>query len=645
MKTSTIKKFICLIFVLTCMLFVASCDVNTPSSSGRVEIKDMPIINLDGENVRTFETEAELKSFINVSKSTASMYNRYYYGDEDLVMEDSVPTASEPADSPSQGSEYQTNVAVEGVDEADIVKVKGDYIYYLIEKATFVFKKNQDGLDIKAKIEGFEQDALEEQYGDVEVRHHTYKRMCDLYLTDKYLIIRSYINEYTYTVYNGLKETQNYINSTCFDIYDLSTLKLAKSFKLPGSIVSTRLFKNCLYIVNSVSFSAFDRPIFYVDDEEHISALDHIFYYPEDYRVNGFVSLYKLELEDEFTLTHEHILTGYAESFYMSENHMYLLRPYNYMREEFDTYDNFYYSTFITVIDNETLGLVDTIGVYGTILDKYSLNEKDGFLRIVSTGDVTKRQKAGKYYYNRTSTIVNALTIFEFKEQGLEKIAFIDKGIGKVGERIKSARFNGNMLTVVTFRQIDPLYYIDLTDPYNPVITSEFEISGYSVYQHPYKDNYVIGFGYEVENNRNVGYKITLFDVSDKENIRSVGESFIIKSDIGNGYVFAPSFFNNPKELMVDTKNGFFGFNYQSYYYKDYYSSYQLISNYVVIKVDLTSKSPFSLVLELTGDATISNFSRMVYIDNYYYALSNSEVVIYQLVDSKLEYQSKMKLN
>ena len=118
----------------------------------------------------------------------------------------------------------------------------------------------------------------------------------------------------------------------------------------------------------------------------------------------------------------------------------------------------------------------------------------------------------------------NYLTVFKLDSDGkYQEISSITEGLGEIGETMYSARFNGNRATVVTFKQTDPLYYIDLTDHYHPVITSELKISGFTVYQHPYNENYVIGFGYEA-NSQGVtkGYKIALFDVSDKYNIKQL---------------------------------------------------------------------------------------------------------------------------
>jgi hypothetical protein len=87
------------------------------------------------------------------------------------------------------------------------------------------------------------------------------------------------------------------------------------------------------------------------------------------------------------------------------------------------------------------------------------------------------------------------------------------------GERIYAVRFVGDVGYVVTFRQTDPFYTIDLSDPANPVVRGELKITGYSGYLHPIDENLVLGIGQEAtETGRTMGTKVTLFDVSDLDN-------------------------------------------------------------------------------------------------------------------------------
>ncbi|MCK5031543.1 MAG: beta-propeller domain-containing protein, partial [Thermoplasmatales archaeon] len=81
------------------------------------------------------------------------------------------------------------------------------------------------------------------------------------------------------------------------------------------------------------------------------------------------------------------------------------------------------------------------------------------------------------------------------------------------GEQIYATRFIGDKCYLVTFKQIDPFFVIDLSEPTNPEVLGELKIPGYSTYLHPYDETHIIGIGRDDEK-----VKISLFDVSDLEN-------------------------------------------------------------------------------------------------------------------------------
>jgi len=118
--------------------------------------------------------------------------------------------------------------------------------------------------------------------------------------------------------------------------------------------------------------------------------------------------------------------------------------------------------------------------------------------------------------------VINRLYIFQldFNERDepvLTLLSLLDEGIGKPRETVRSVRFNEEIVTVVTFELTDPLYIIDLSDPLNPNITSELEITGFATYQHPWKNDTLINIGYETDSNGRInGLKIALFDTSDR---------------------------------------------------------------------------------------------------------------------------------
>ncbi|MEQ4300653.1 beta-propeller domain-containing protein [Plantactinospora sp. B6F1] len=143
--------------------------------------------------------------------------------------------------------------------------------------------------------------------------------------------------------------------------------------------------------------------------------------------------------------------------------------------------------------------------VPGWLINQYAMSEWDGHLRVATTSGRTwgpnPRSSSAVYVLRadgRTLTEAGRVT-----------------GLGK-GERIYSVRFAQGIGYVVTFRQTDPLYTVDLRDPRAPKVTGELKITGYSSYLHPLGDGRLIGIGQEADQQgRTKGSQISLFDVSD----------------------------------------------------------------------------------------------------------------------------------
>jgi len=147
--------------------------------------------------------------------------------------------------------------------------------------------------------------------------------------------------------------------------------------------------------------------------------------------------------------------------------------------------------------------------VEGWLLNQYSMSEWNSYLRVATT---TGRTNWGR----DTSPGSSESTVYALRQQGSKlTVAGQVGGLGK-GERIYSVRFVGPTGYVVTFRQTDPLYTIDLRDPAKPVVTGELKITGYSAYLHPAGDGLLLGIGQEAnEQGRVQGTQISLFDVRD----------------------------------------------------------------------------------------------------------------------------------
>ena len=148
----------------------------------------------------------------------------------------------------------------------------------------------------------------------------------------------------------------------------------------------------------------------------------------------------------------------------------------------------------------------------GNVLNQFSMDEYNGYFRIATTtsGYGTAESKNHVYVLDSELNIVGKL----------EDLAS--------GERIYSARFIGNKAYMVTFRQIDPLFVIDLENPTNPNVLGYLKIPGVSDYLHPYDENHIIGVGRDAtEEGRMLGMKLSLFDVTDVENPTEISKYII----------------------------------------------------------------------------------------------------------------------
>jgi len=145
--------------------------------------------------------------------------------------------------------------------------------------------------------------------------------------------------------------------------------------------------------------------------------------------------------------------------------------------------------------------------VPGRLLNQFAMGEYLGDLRVASTIDD----------WTGASTSESVVTVLRPASGELAQIGQV-RGLG-LTEQIYAVRFMGPQGYVVTFRQTDPLYVLDLSDPTNPQVTGELKIPGYSAYLHPVGDGLLLGVGQDADlSGRTLGTQLSLFDVSDPTN-------------------------------------------------------------------------------------------------------------------------------
>lgn len=176
--------------------------------------------------------------------------------------------------------------------------------------------------------------------------------------------------------------------------------------------------------------------------------------------------------------------------------------------------------------DNGTAQYSSSGAVEGYTLNQFAFDEYQDHLRVATT--------LGRFWWrDGESTLQSQVAVLADNNGTLETVGLVD-GLGK-GETIYAVRFMGDKGYVVTFRQIDPLYVLDLSDPTAPSAVGELEIPGYSTYMHPIEDNHLLTIGRDVDlGGMDRGLKLEIFDVRDPADPKSVLTE-IIGNDWGTG--------------------------------------------------------------------------------------------------------------
>ncbi|MBO4863916.1 MAG: beta-propeller domain-containing protein [Eubacterium sp.] len=409
-----------------------------------------------------------------------------------------------------------TNVRTEGVNESDIVKTDGQYIYsydYSTEHIR-IFKVKDGDMEEVGYI-----NTLSTEISNSE-----------MYISGDRLIYVGWDESYD----DGSKLRTAV---AIYDIKDRKNPELIKRITQDGTYYSSRLVDDYLYIFSrkSVALDKLSKrkyETFIPEIDGELIGNDKIFV-QDDCFVDSYVVISAIDINKGKVKDRLGLLAG-SDKLYVSTDNIYLtdrLFRWNIFR-----YDN---DTNIAKISykNGKLKFGCKGSIQGYIKDDYCIDEYKDHLRVVST-----------YFDN--SEEANGLFVYD---ENLKKKSVI-KGLAP-NETIKSARFMGDTAYFVTFRQTDPLFAVDLSDPENPKITDYLKIPGFSEYLHPYSDGRLLGIGYDADENtgRTECLKLTMFDVSDPTDIEELDTMYL------DEYSYA-SVFGNRKALMFDSRDGLFGF-------------------------------------------------------------------------------------
>jgi uncharacterized secreted protein with C-terminal beta-propeller domain len=307
---------------------------------------------------------------------------------------------------------------------------------------------------------------------------------------------------------------------------------LIREAVLAGSYKSSRKIGSAIYVVSGQHIPFYRSPNYpiplpyYRDSSlavaEQVLPFDRIYYFPESIHPS-YINVCGLNIKEPQKPLNVTSYLGNGENVFCSKDNLYIalqeasfstlppiVRPFVDMEIQEKT------KVHRFGLDSGEITYEATGEVPGRILNQFSMDEYQGYFRIATTtGDMWARNEANISKNNVYVLDQETLTM----RGSLEGIA--------PGERIYSTRFMGDRAYMVTFRDVDPFFVIDMQNPEAPSVLGQLKIPGYSDYLHPYDENHIIGFGKDtIEYSMGgsepqafyQGFKMALFDVSDVSN-------------------------------------------------------------------------------------------------------------------------------
>lgn len=460
---------------------------------------------------------------------------------------DSAGANAESISNTASGKEYSdTNVREEGVGEGDIVKTDGKNLYVVNGEKINIVGAGSTEMELLAQIEPEEGSYPSEVYAQ-----------------DGYLAVVYTKSEYS----DGTNGYDGYYRDyTCADVYDVSNPEEPEKIggiTQSGYFNTMRIRGGYVYLLSSfyadTGAARGNQPAYIPEVQGKLISTDCI-YMPQGRMGNSYTVISSFDLDDPEGHTDSKAVFGNTGICYVSTENIYITES---IYGESDSDVN---QTSIRKVSYGE-GILEGAGqtkLSGVLNDSFSIDEYDGYLRLVTTVTKTEGQTRG---------IVPLLAPEPSESNSLYVLDENLKIVGEIrdlaeGERVYSARFVGKTGYFITFRQVDPLFSVDLFDPAAPKILGELKIPGFSEYLHPYGDGLLLGIGMDVDESgvTTEGVKLSMFDISDPSDVREV-QKYVIEDMYGTDVY-------DYRSVFADVEKNLFGFTAYGSGQKYYIFSY-----------------------------------------------------------------------
>ncbi len=358
----------------------------------------------------------------------------------------------------------------------------------------------------------------------------------------------------------------------------------------------------------------------------------HSFNRPMNSQGRGFASIISLDLFDNVLhYDADHVVSNWP-TMYASQDYLYLAEAAHdwwwfWWNDDFEDQLN------VHMFDIRTPGQTTYLGsgrVAGALHNQFSMSENDGFLRVATTQNMWAR-----WWLEDPPEAENHIFVLDLDPatHQLETVGHL--GGLAMGERIFAARMLGDRGYLVTFQSIDPLFTIDLGDPYDPRLVGELEVPGFSTYLHPIANDKLLSIGVGGdENGANWRTQISMFDVSDFANPAvSDVEELVMDGDWG----WSEAMYEH-KAFQYWAPKGLLAIPLSSYRYTG--ENYQYLSRLELINVDpeggsLSSHGAIDHSYLFDPDTYwyYTDIRRSIFMGDFVYAISDRGITVHEVDD------------